>query len=270
MVGKRKIITKSGAQHRVDTGTLGKALSILDVVASHPKPLRFTDLLAKSHQPRGTLHRHVQHLIAEGLLELNANQTYDLGVRALYFAAQAWRRNRLRDLADPYMRELNKATQETIHLGLLNGREVIYIDKLESPKAVRMHSQIGNVSPVYCTGVGKAALACLDPLEAMKIAKSVQYKAYTDHTITSWEALIKEVADIRKRGIAYDREEHEAGIFCIAAPIPGPNGRFAAGISITMPAYRVQKRQIAAWEKLIKETAHAIAEAAENCLGPRG
>ena len=136
------------------TGTVGKAMAVLEIVARAEEPPRFTDILARSDQPRGTLHRQLSNLVEEGLLSLNRDHTYSLGLRLLMFASRAWAGNQFRAIAEPHLRRLNEATGETVHLGVLRGTEVIYLDKVEGRQAVRMYSQIGNASPAFCTGVG--------------------------------------------------------------------------------------------------------------------
>ncbi|MGL4490106.1 MAG: IclR family transcriptional regulator [Rhizobiaceae bacterium] len=252
-----------------ETGTLGKAMDVLELVASSPVPLRFTDLLALSDQPRGTLHRQVMNLIEEGLLSVGADQTYELGLRLLRFASQSWSRNRFREIAEPVIRKLHDATGETVHLGILNGSEVIYIDKVESRQTVRMYSQIGNASPVYCTGVGKAALSTLNDAKVRSLLTKVIFKKHTPTTIPDVDALLSELNDIRRDGVGYDREEHEPGIHCVAAPIGSRDGVLAAGVSVTAPTFRVSMKQLKDWSALVRETAQELSDAVDARLSPR-
>ena len=130
----RPVAEHVASDHR-DTGTLGKALTVLSVIAQSPHPMRFTDLLKQVDQPRGTLHRHLSNLVDEGLLRLNHDHTYEPGLRLLTLAANAWSKNSFRVVAEPHMRNLQRQTGETVHLGALNGLEVVYLDKLESRDA---------------------------------------------------------------------------------------------------------------------------------------
>ena len=123
------------------TGTLGKAMAVLDIIASASQPLRFTDVLALSDQPRGTLHRQISNLIEEGLVVVNADQTYSTGLRLLKLAAIAWSTNSVRSIASPHLTNLHEITGETVHLGQMDGSSVVYLDKIESRQTVRMHSQ---------------------------------------------------------------------------------------------------------------------------------
>ncbi len=252
-----------------ETGTLGKAMDVLEIIASSTTPLRFTDLLALSDQPRGTLHRQVMNLVEEGLLSVGRDQTYELGLRLLRFASKSWSRNRFREIAEPVIRKLHDATGETVHLGVLNGTEVIYLDKVESRQTVRMYSQIGNASPTYCTGVGKAALSTLDDAKVRKLLSKVNFTKHTPTTIADIDALIAELHDIRRDGVSYDREEHEPGIHCVAAPISSRDGLLAAGVSVTAPAFRVPMKQLKQWSGLVRETARELSDAVDARLSPR-
>ena len=265
----RSGIGREAVRGRADTGTLGKAIAVLDIVASADAPMRFTDILALSDQPRGTLHRQLSNLVEEGLLSLGRDHSYSVGIRLLKFAARAWAGNQFRVIAEPHLRKLHDLTGETVHLGVLRGNEVIYLDKVESRQAVRMYSQIGNASPVFCTGVGKAAMSALGDEALDKIIGEIAFQRYTEHTIVTAEALRTELLEIRRSGNAYDREEHEIGIRCVAAPVYSADRAFVAGISVTGPAYRVSTEALESWAGLVREAAGAIMDDMEPRLGPR-
>ena len=262
-------VARTGRNGESGTGTVGKALSVLDIVAESDEPLRFTEILARSDQPRGTLHRQLSHLLEEGLLVVHRDQTYALGLRLLRWANRAWSTNQFRAIAEPHLRRLHEETGETVHLGVLNGREVVYLDKVEGRQTVRMHSQIGNASPTYCTGVGKAALSMLPDADIRERLAGVEFRRFTDNTLRDVEALIAEIAAIRKSGNAYDREEHEVGIRCVAAPIGSQDRSFVGGVSVTAPAYRADADDLAAWAGNVRSAAAAIVEDIRLRMGPR-
>lgn len=251
------------------TGTLGKAIDVLELIAQSSVPLRFTDLLALSNQPRGTLHRQVMNLVEEELLSVSRDQTYELGLRLLRFASTSWSRNRFREIAEPIIRKLHEATGETVHLGVLSGSEVIYLDKVESRQSVRMYSQIGNASPTYCTGVGKCALSTLDDTKVRHLLAKTTFRRHTATTLPDINALLAELEDIRRDGNGYDREEHEPGIHCVAAPIRSRDGLLAAGISVTAPSFRVSMQQLQQWAGLVREIASELSDAVDARLSPR-
>jgi len=256
------------ARGEAGTGTLGKAIAVLEAVVTADGPQRFTDILARSGQPRGTLHRLLSHLVEEGLLVQRRDLSYEPGLRLLTLAYRSWSANRFRDVAEPHLRRLHELTGETVHLGILRETEIVYVDKVESRQTVRMSSQIGKASPAYCTGIGKAALSLLGQPELEHVLKRTEFHPFTSHTHRSAATLLAEVEQIRRDGHAFDREEHEAEIRCVAAPIAIPGSELAAGISVTGPAYRVSMEQLVAWATPVREAARAIAEEAAIRLGP--
>ncbi|SER97261.1 transcriptional regulator, IclR family [Rhizobium sp. NFR03] len=256
-----------------DTGTLGKAMAVLELVVKADIPLRFTDIHALSGQPRGTLHRHLSHLVDEGLLFQRADLAYEPGLRLLSFAHRAWSRNDLRRIARPHLDRLHAETGETVHLGVLRNTEIVYLDKVESRQTVRMESQIGRVSPAYCTGLGKAALSVLPPARLEASLARISYHPFTANTHRSQTALVADLDRIRQRGYAIDAEEHEAEIRCVAAPVAtgdtvSESRGIVGGISVTGPAYRVTLCQLEAWSERVRDAANAISRDAAVGLCP--
>ncbi len=252
----------------ISTGTLGKAIALLETVVMADEPLRFTDILKRSGQPRGTLHRQLTHLVEEGLLEQNLDQSYSAGIRLLKFAAKAWSASDLRSVAAPHLRDLHEQTGESVHLGVVRGCEIIYLDKIDGKHAVRMYSQIGRTSPLYCTGVGKAALSLIPHNALLRLVRSLSFNAFTSNTLTSADALLAEIAAIRERGYGFDLEEHEQGIQCIAVPVnTGRQGLYAA-ISVTGPAYRLTRERLEGWAPMVQAIARRISDEASIRLSP--
>ncbi|WP_037095061.1 IclR family transcriptional regulator [Rhizobium leguminosarum] len=252
-----------------ETGTLGKLMGLLDLVTHADAPLRFTDILTLAGQPRGTLHRQLSHLVEEGLLELDGDGRYAPGLRLLEFAARSWARNEFRLIAEPHLANLQQATGETVHLGVLRGQSIIYLDKVDGRQPVRMYSQIGNASPCYCTGVGKAALSLLPADLLADLLAGLSFVRFTASTHLSADSLLAEIREITDQGYAFDREEHEAGISCVAAPLWSQDRTFIGGISITGPAYRLSMELLSQWAVPVQLAAGRIMEDMRIRLGPR-
>ncbi len=250
------------------TGTLGKAVSLLELIAFAEKPMRFTDVVEACGQPRGTVHRQLAHLVAEGLVDHASDQTYAVGLRLLQLAAKAWSGNDLRSVAAPHLAALQQATQESVHLAVLNGGQVTYLDKMEGRHTLRMHSQVGKTSPAYCTGVGKAALSLLPADELSELTRGMEFHRFTEATLITPEALMADVAAISENGYGFDLQEHEIGIHCVAAPVRAPGRNFRAAISVTGPAYRVDAQQLRNWAPLVRETADKISAELACRLSP--
>jgi DNA-binding IclR family transcriptional regulator len=257
-----------GAEGNQD-GTVGKALDVLDMVAAAGKPVRFSDLLATSIYPKATLYRFLQTLTHQGMLSHDPDRgTYALGVRLVRLAHAAWQQSSLAPLARPYLDDLAAITGETIHLAQMDMGQVLYVDKRNAARPVDMFSSAGKVGPAYCTGVGKAMMAWL-PDDALKTVLSRQsFHRFTPHTYADPAALITELHAIRARGYAFDREEHEPGIICVAVPILTKAGRVIGAISLTSTTQRTTLTALEACADQIIQTAGKIAAEAESWRFP--
>jgi len=143
--------------------------------------------------------------------------------------------------ATPYLKELVKQCNETVHLGVLGEGEVLYLAKEESSQTIRMISYVGRRAPLHCTGLGKVLLAYLPEKERKKILGKKVLPQLTKNTITGKRELEKELAKVREQGFALDREENEKDVRCIAAPIRNYQGEVIAAISISSPIFRIDK-----------------------------
>jgi DNA-binding IclR family transcriptional regulator len=257
-----------GADGHAD-GTVGKALDVLDMVARHGRPVRFSDLLAQADYPKATLYRLLQTLTSQGMLTHDPDQgTYALGVRLVRLAHAAWAQSSLAPIARPYLDELAAETGETIHLAQMDLGQVLYVDKRNAARPVEMFAQAGKVGPAYCTGVGKAMLAYLSP-EALEAALARQsFHHHTDHTLDTPEKLLAELTAIRARGHAFDREEHEPGIICCAVPILTRSGRVIGALSVTSTTARTTLGALEGKAARIKDIAARIAAEAESWRFP--
>lgn len=250
-------------------GTVGKALDVLDMVASHGRPVRFSDLLAQSSYPKATLYRLLQTLTNQGMLGYDeATGTYAPGVRLVRLAHAAWSQSSLAPIARPYLDELAEKTGETIHLAQMDLGQVLYVDKRNAARPVDMFSSAGKVGPAYCTGVGKAMLAYLEP-DALNAALARQsFHRFTPHTLNTRELLLDELKAIRSRGYGFDREEHEPGIICCAVPILSRAGRVMGAVSVTSTTTRTTLQALEAHAPLIRDIAAKIAAEAESWRFP--
>ena len=250
-------------------GTVGKALEVLDLVAEFGRPVRFAELQMRSDFPKATLYRLVQTLVSQGMLAQDPDVgTYNLGVRLVRLAHVAWNQASLAPLARPHLDRLARLAQETVHLAQLDHGQVLYVDKRSALEPVEMFSQAGKVGPAYCTGVGKAMLAFLPEDELGEVLSQQSFHRFTSSTLTTQEALRAELAEIRRRGHAYDREEHEPGIQCVAVPVRSVTGRVLGAVSITGPLSRTSLADLETVLPEIKSTAIAIAEEAEAWAFP--
>ena len=250
-------------------GTIGKALDVLDHVSGFSRPVRFSELMPMAGLPKTTLFRLVRTLTQQRMLSYDpASQTYSLGLRLVRLAHTAWRQSSLAPVARPFLDTLATKIGETLHLAQMDGGQVLYVDKRNAKEPVEMFSQAGKIGPGYCTGVGKAMMAYLPDDERAKALACQSFFAHTDHTLTSADALEAEFAAIREAGVAYDREEHEPGIICIAAPILTAQGRVIGALSVTSTTRRTSLTGLDRYRADLINTSDRIARAATSWQFP--
>ena len=245
-------------------GTVGKALDVLDMVAAHGRPVRFSELLAQGRYPKATLYRFMQVLTNQGMLSFDPDRgTYAPGVRLVRLAHAAWRQSSLAPVARPHVDALSAEVGETVHLAQLDHAQVLYVDKRNARQPIEMYSQAGKVGPAYCTGVGKAMMAFLPEADLAAILPQQSFHRFTPGTLTGEAALRAELAAIRARGHAFDAEEHEPGIICVALPILSRAGRVLGAVSVTSSTARTTLDALGALAPRVRAAADAIAADAE-------
>ncbi|MEM9318885.1 MAG: IclR family transcriptional regulator [Pseudomonadota bacterium] len=260
-----------GSDKRADerSGTVGKALAVLDEVARYGRPVRFSELIDDSPYPKATLYRLVQTLTGEGMLAFDPDrQTYAPGIRLVRLAHSAWAQASLAPIARPFLDTLSAETGETVHLAQLDAAQVLYVDKRNAQDPLPMYSQAGKVGPAYCTGVGKAMMAFLPDHELSAVIAQQSFHSFTKHTLSTEAALRHELGAIAARGHAYDREEHEPGIICVAVPVKTSAGRVLGAISVTSSTDRTTLTQLEAYLPQITATSEAIAAEASSWRFP--
>jgi DNA-binding IclR family transcriptional regulator len=214
---------------------LDRAFRVLGAFSIRRPWLTLGELARESGLPRSTAHRLACQLEHQGALE-RAGDGWRLGVRLFELGEMVSRRQRLRDLALAYMEDLYESTRATVHLAVLEGDDVLYVEMLSGHRKVLTPSRVGGRMPAHATGVGKAMLAYRDDYLARLAGGTASLAPVTPHTITDPRRLHAELLAVRRRGIAYDREEAAEGLACVAAPLLVARQRAAAGLSVSMPA----------------------------------
>lgn len=215
--------------------SVAKALDILSCFANHKSELGISDIAEGMEINKSTVYGLVNTLVAKGYLEQNPEtKRYRLGIKLFELGNLVGRRMDLFTDAMPFCEELSNRFNASVHLAARYGDEVVYIGKVDNPDAYIVYSQVGKRVPMHCTGVGKAILAFLDPVEQAKfIAGDLQ--RFTEFTITSPAQLRDNLAMSRRRGYAIDDEEIQLGLRCIAAPIFNHENEPLAALSLSGP-----------------------------------
>lgn len=190
--------------------------------------------------PRTTVHELVRTLLVRGYLRLvEGGSRYRLGIRA-FELGRAYEANLdLREISHRVASRVGDECGETVHVAVLDGREVVYIAQVQSRHAVQLVSAPGRRLPAHLTAVGKVLLASLQPEEfAERYRGDPLLVTMTPTSIASVEALRHELDDVRAAGVAWDRRESNPDVFCVAAAIYGHASEVRAAISISVPMHR--------------------------------
>lgn len=217
--------------------SIERAFEIIEALAVEPKGLSITQLSQRLSLHKTTVHRILQTLLTKGYVQKDMqSMRYKLGVKFVEISSLYLNSIELRTEAHPFLCELVAMLNVTVHLAVLEGCDVIYIDKVEQVSSIRLYSSIGKRVPAYCTALGKMMLSKFSDEEVKMMLLAVPLTPFTKNTITDVEKLVEEIRVARAKGYAVDNEELQEGIRCIAAPIYDYRSEMIAAISVSAPA----------------------------------
>ena len=223
-------VPATAAAPGLESSMLARAARIMYCFTAATPELTLTDMARRTGLPSSSVHRILDQLVQLRALE-RAGSRYRLGLGLLELGALAAQQNRLREAASPHLHRLHAATRVPVHLAIPDGHEIIYLEKVGGPPAGGAPTRLGGRQPAYCTGAGKAMLAFADEEEVAGVL-GAGLAPRTPATITDPQAFRRELAGIRERGIALDREENHRGVVCVATPLRDGLGRPIAAISL--------------------------------------
>lgn len=238
-----------------------KALELLDHFTVERPELGLAEISREVDAHKSSVFRVLTTLKASGFLEKDSlSGKYRLGLKILDLAGRVWGRHDIRQIAAPFMEELARQTEEVIHLAVLDGADIVYLEKKGQGQILTVATRVGGRNPAYASSMGKILLADLSESELKGILGQGKLKKLTPNTIDEIPKLIKELASIRKQGFALDNEETFPGIRCVGAPIRDARGRVIAAVSATVPAQRMDDKRIRELWRLVTNTARMISE----------
>ncbi|WBO69460.1 IclR family transcriptional regulator [Streptomyces camelliae] len=221
---------------------LEKATLILESFSPSGGSYRLAELSERTELPKPTVHRLAADLVRLGWLE-RSGPRYRLGAKLFELGSLVPHRLDLRETALPFLQDLFEATRETVHLGVREGMEVVYLERIHGHEALQLPSRIGGSLPLSCTAVGKALLA-FSGAELMEEALSRSLPALTTHSITDPDRLRMALEKIQVSGLAYEEQEAALGVSCIAAPVFA-GGATVAALSVAVPRSRFSPARLA-------------------------
>jgi len=240
--------------------TLIRFFKIIDLLENSSE-LRLKDIAEKLNIDKSTVHRFLKTLLKYNFVRMNpSNKKYSLGLKFLNIATKIIDSIDIRNIAHPYLIDLEEYSNETIHLTTFDGKRVVYIDKIESIKPIRMYSRIGNVAPINCTAAGKAILAFQKESVINSIIQDLDFIQVTKNTITDKKKFMEDLEDVRNKGFAIDNSEHEENICCIAAPIRDYSREVKYAVSISAIKTRMDLSELITFKDILIDKANMISK----------
>lgn len=232
--GPQTPATPAGASPSV----LGKTMQVLLAFTVEETHLSFTELRTRTGLSKATLHRLLGDLVAVRLLEKTpdgyrlSRLVFELGMRASV-------ERTLLEVATPFLEDLYERTHETVHLGVREGHEVVYVAKMGGHRQAAAPSRLGGRMPMHATAIGKALLAW-SPADVQTDVLGQRLRRCSPRTVVNRTVLRRQLDDVVERGYAFEHEESAIGITCVAAPVLDEHDLAIAGVSVTGPVGRFQ------------------------------
>ncbi|MFG5776315.1 IclR family transcriptional regulator [Comamonas sp. J-3] len=239
--------------------TLVKGLAIIELLAHSDRALGLTEIAAALSLAKSNVHRLLQALTeARFIVRDEKSGRYMAAIKLWELGSAVLSKLDLRVYAEQVMERLLEETRETVHLSVLDGNEVVYVHKLDSPNPVRAYTQIGGRSSAPCVATGKAMLAFRSEEVIQGVAQSLV--AHTKFSIVDPAKFLQEMARIRVQGYAVNRGEWNENVYGIASPVSDASGNVVAALGLSGPKERFKPAQIKAFSPLVVAAAAQISE----------
>lgn len=239
--------------------TLLKGLNVLEALIRSERPRGVSEFAMELGLTKSNVHRVLQTLQAAGFVGQSDSGSYTPTLKIWELGAGVYLKLDIPREARPFLLELANLTRETVHLSVLDGAEVVYLDKIDSPEPVRAYSTIGGRAPAHCVATGKALLAFIGDAAAHK--GSDHFPSFTPRTITTRGAFEASCADIRAKGYAVNWGEWREQVRGVAAPVRDAYGSIVAAVGISGPADRLTRNRITEATPHVVESAERISRA---------
>lgn len=249
----------SGSESRSSIQVIERMMTLLDALADSPDAVALKHLAQRTGLHPSTAHRILAAMTHARFVERQDAGNYRLGIRLLELGNLVKSRISLREVAQPFMQKLHEQIGESVNLGIRHEDEIVYIDRTSSGRSlVRVVYLVGGRAPLHITSLGKLFLAEDGPEKVRDYAKRTQLPGVTPTSLTTLPALEKELDKVRRHAIAFDNEEAETGLKCVAAPIRDDEGRLVAGLSVSAPVERHNPDWVDAVRRIADEISQAL------------
>lgn len=253
--------TEDNERARTTGSALEKAVGILEVLADQVRPLSLSDLAELTAMPKQTVHRVVRQMEELDLVtrETGADR-YVFGARLRQIGAAALAAPRQSLATRQILTELVDEIGETCNIGVLDGEQVLYVDRVECHWPLRVQLRPGSRVPSHCTAIGKLLLAHLSEARRRQLLPQLDLTAYTRNTLVTVSGLDAALAEIRNQGFAINQEEDSLGLNAMAVPVRDSSGRVLAGLAVHAPSARLPLAEMLERRPLLEAAAVKVAQ----------
>src|SRR6266581_347964 len=243
-------------RQRVGVQSLGRAFSILEEVARHREGIGLAELSKLVGLHNSTTFHLAKTMVSLGYLRQEKDsKRYRVGRPLFALAASALDEIEMVNVATPVLEELSRETGESSHFAVRMGDAVVVIARTSGPGAFQLTDRVGVVRPAHCTALGKIILASLRPDQLKRFLERVELKPSTRKSITDPSVLLREIAEVRRSGIAFDDGEFNPEVRCVAVPVKDFTGQTIGALGISGPIWRLSNQALHANAQIVQDAA---------------
>jgi DNA-binding IclR family transcriptional regulator len=246
-------------RQRVGVQSLGRAFSILEEVARHREGIGLAELSKLVRLHNSTTFHLAKTMVSLGYIRQEKDtKKYRVGRPLFALAASALDEIEMVNVATPILEELSRETGESSHFAVRMGDAVVVIARTSGPGAFQLTDRVGVVRPAHCTALGKIILASLRPDQLERYLERVELKPSTEKSITAIPVLLREIAEIRRSGVAFDDGEFNAEVRCVAVPVKDFTGQITGAVGISGPIWRLSNQASQGRAKIVQAAANRL------------
>ena len=235
-----------------------RVFDILEILATHKGGISLSQIAAETSMSKTTVHRLLATMLSRQYVEHNEDGSYTLGYKFIETASNHINNLELITEAKPLLSRMLWDLNLTTHLGVLEGANVVYMEKMDVYPNTRLYTQVGYRSPAYCSSMGKCLLACLSGDELDRVLSCCKFEQHTPNTIVDKDKLKQQLKEVRVAGWAMDNEEYQLGHRCIGAPVFDYRGSAVAAISASGPISQLTDERVEVVKREVKSAAKRL------------
>ena len=253
-----------------NTSATLRAIAVLEIVVRADRPVSLTEVMSEVNLPKPTVYRILTLLAHSGLLLREPDgKRYTVGPRLARFGTEILMHSSVRGSRHAILQRLVQDIGETCNFTMLDGSEVVYLDRVETAWPLRMNLQPGSHVPLHCSASGKLFLAMLSRARRAKLLDNLPLQRYTENTITDRIKLEQELERIRRDKTSTDNEEYLAGLICVAVPVLSRDGKPCASVAVQAPVARMSMDKALAHVPALRRAAVALTQTYHEDEVPR-